>query len=732
MKDIMKVSKSNLRRLLLPAFFILPAYLSAQPLNDSLYTFTDPTLAFRIRLPVPANKVYKEPSHFDSAGEIYQSLYHCVDTRENTYYTFGVQSVAPGYVIKDEKTFVAYLRKNLGKGLVRIIRDTAYLMDIKGYMVFDLIGSRKNSDRWAAYRFVGRGNRWYMISVDCPPRSSAGYSKKLLDIYNSLAALPLISRPWRSSGLSDPTAITWTPAPLAPKTSREPGVYSFYVSFDSIRCNTYNINSYPLNPYYWSLSDTAFWSDRIAAHMGKEDSLFYKKPVTNGDAKGWEFLTLGRYSRICQRRRLLLYGDSIYILHVNAMPEDVVSQNTDHFFEEFRFTNPVAKTHVFESKAKLLLDALFGADKQAAAAALAYLPRAPFVKEDLPLLYACCLKKPASRIDTFKLNARIDNAIVNLVDKGTFRWAAEQYKNGPGFSNYVKSHLLVLMCMFAGEEHCAEAANLILRAPRETLDPTLFISLRMNEALATRVMPELLYMLADSVSGPFVIDAVNVLVNDRRLAVKKLAPYESVIVQFAHHRTAVLSTDEGEVRDYDGPTVNLLGLLNSSASNAALREYFETDFQDLRVKAFAGLFRNAQHTEEDIQSLAADKSTRLDLYRILLQAGKQQLFPHAYLTQQLFAESEIYEKAMETELEPPAAIELVTMKYIYVQKDKKRFYFYKMKSANGSSFPACAGPYDINTSQVDLLYPPAVIDYKHLYDATHAEDEMTTLLARFN
>jgi hypothetical protein len=600
---------------------------------------------------------------------------------------------------------------------------------IKGFLIFDLTGYRKNSDRITAYRMIGRGSRWYMISVDFPMKSN---SKKVPASFNSFDVLPPPSRPWQSSALSDPMVITWTPAPLAPKKSEDPNVFSFYVSFDSVRCNTYNINSYPLNPYYWSLSDTAFWSSMIAGHIAKDDSLFYKKPVTNGDAKGWEFLTKVPGSRICQRRRLLLNGDSMYILHVNALPDEIVSANTNHFFDEFRFTQPVAKTHVFESKARQLLDALFGADRQAAAKALAYLPRAPFVKGDLPLLYASCLRKPAGNIDTFILNARIDNAIVNMVDKGTFRWAADQYKNVADSSVYVKSHLLVLMCMFAEKEHCAAAAKLILAARRETLSPAFFISLRMNQLLSTRVMPELLYMLADSVSGPFVIDAVNVLVNDRRLDIKKLAPYESIIVQFAHRRTAVLSTDEGNVRDYDAPTINLLGFFNSPAANAALREYFGTDFHDLRVNAFDALFRNGQYTEEDIQTLAADKSTRLDLYRVLQKAGKMELFPHAYLTQQLFGESEVYEKAMETELEPPAAIEFVATKYIYVQKDKKRFYFYKMKSANGNSFPACAGPYDVNTTQVNLLYPPAVIDYKHLYNAAEAEEEMTALLARFN
>jgi hypothetical protein len=289
----------------------------------------------------------------------------------------------------------------------------------------------------------------------------------------------------------------------------------------------------------------------------------------------------------------------------------------------------------------------------------------------------------------------------------------------------------MIMSRFPGPAHLAEMTALVHASRPRQLSFNFLLEMEADLPLAAGLMPELLYLIDDSACRPFVVKIAGDLAENNLLSAPALKPYEAAILEFARVRIADLSTDIGSPRTWDAALITILGMLNSPGSQAAIREYFETEFHDLRVKAFATLFRNGKQTDEDIRSLAADKTTRLDLYRILLKAGRLSKMPREFFTQEMFSESEVYAKAMEFELEPPALIDQQVTKLIDMgPSGKKRFFFYRMKSANGLSFLACAGPYAPDASKVDLAHTPAVIDYQHLYDPVHQEAQMMGLLAR--
>jgi hypothetical protein len=112
----------------------------------------------------------------------------------------------------------------------------------------------------------------------------------------------------------------------------------FYLAFDSIHYNSYLITRQQLTPYYWSLSDSALYVEIIAINLLATDSLVYKKPVSNGDARGWEWMRKPRNGLMYQRERVLLNGDRLYFLYTVASKDDVASPNTNRFFEDFRNT----------------------------------------------------------------------------------------------------------------------------------------------------------------------------------------------------------------------------------------------------------------------------------------------------------------------------------------------------------------------------------------------------------
>jgi hypothetical protein len=153
------------------------------------------------------------------------------------------------------------------------------------------------------------------------------------------------------------------------------------------------------------------------------------------------------------------------------------------------------------------------------------------------------------------------------------------------------------------------------------------------------------------------------------------------------------------------------------------------EFHDERIKAFAALLRNGKQKAKDIQDLAEDKSTRMDLYRILEKAGRLPLFPMAFRTQKMLSESAVYSAAMEFELEPPSSIDFVDMKVNRTGVDSNSYFIYKIKSENGLTHLACAGPYSQGPGQTESQNATAFYDYRHSFDPVHAKEQISGLMA---
>lgn len=659
-------------------------------------------------------------------------MYYGTDSSENTRYIFGLNILLPGVYVPDDSNYYSWLKKGLEAQFKQLIRDSVYF--VKGYFIEDLYGTTKTGDRYMAYRHIARGNSAYVLFADFP---QPGPTAKVRAFFDSFAMLDYPVQAWHPTIDPDSSLTTWTPTPLFAYNGDSSKDHladpRFYLAFDSIHYNSYRITRQQLTPYYWSLSDSALYAELIAINLLATDSLVYKKPVSNGDARGWEWLRKPRNGLMYQRERVLLNGDRLYFLYTVASKDDVASPNTNRFFEDFRFARPIGKTHAFDSKAEALLNDLFGPNPAAAATALACVTHAPFGKKDLPHLQSLMLKLPdyRGRLNDYTIDAALTNRIININDSSSFRWAAAHYKTLSASQDYVKGFLLTIMGSFPSPAHYSEIAALLHDSPPKILPIDLLWMLGNHLRQTAPIMPLLLSLPADSLSRPFVIELAGKLADSNLLTAAKILPFQSYLLRYAAIRTVYLSAHFGSPQKSDGALISLLGLLNTNASNAALREYLDMEFHDERVKAFTALLRNGKQKAEDIQNLAKDKSTRLDLYRILEKAGRLPLFPVAFRTQQLFSESAVYSTTMEFERKPPSSIDLLDMKTTGTGNGLKRYFFYKIKSENGLTHLACAGPYGEDPGQAGIPEAATIYDYQHQFDPVHADEQISGLLAKF-
>ncbi len=398
--------------LLLSILLMYPTLIPAQtqpPARDSMYTFFDSTLAFRVMVPV--KDVFKSPLKNTPGGQAISQLYFCTDNKESVNYTFGVNRIPSNRAMENDIVFYADLRNALKYNFPQLSVDTSFRLG--GYIVIELSGFLKPAGKQFFYRILARGNRWYILLASYPTVAGTG---KVREFFNTFTPLDLPASPWKKRMAPDLSMSTWTPNPLISSpfdTAVSKIVDLHFTSYDSIRSNTYTIIRSGFNPYYWSPSDSAFLQERINVSLNANDSLIYYKAVSNGNAKGWEWMKHPRNSNMYQRIRVLLNGDQQYILYTTALKDDILSPDANRFFVDFRFTQPVANTRLFIPKGTVLLASLFGADPKAAATALAYVGKAPFRKKDLPLLQEYMQKTPAPQggLDPGKVKIALYNCI---------------------------------------------------------------------------------------------------------------------------------------------------------------------------------------------------------------------------------------------------------------------------------------------------------------------------------
>jgi hypothetical protein len=623
----------NTLNLFLLILSLHPALLFAQAVQeaDGSQTVTDPTLAFSVK--IPFKKAILLPRRNEK--DIVPTLYFGTDSTENTRYIFGRTVFQPGSFQVDDSSYYSRLTTSLRGFFRQLSHDTVYLM--KGCFVEDLDGLSKDSNRLMKYRHITRGNTWYTLVADFPLQAK-GPTAKVRAFFDSFSMLDYPVQAWHRTMAPDSMLTTWAPTPFivhGEDSSKNSPKQVLYLTFDSTHFNSYFIRRQEPPPYFWSPSDSALCADILAQRILPTDSLIYKRAVSNGDAKGWEWLHKPRNGLVYIRERALVYGDQCYFLYTYTSKDDVASPNTNRFFEDFRFTRPVPKTHLFDSKAEALLNDLFGPDPAAAATALAGVTYAPFEKKDLPRLHALMLKLPPFKggLNDFKIDAALTNRIINIHDSSSFRWAAAHYKTLSASQDYIKGFLLKIMGSFPSPAHYSEMAALLQASPPKIL-PIDFLWLLGDHLRQTaRIMPQLLSIPTDSLSRPFVINLAGKLADSNLLTRSTLLPFQRDLLRYAADRIAYLSTDYGSPRITDGALISLLGLLNTDSSNAALRACLEMKSHDERIKAFAALLRNGKQRAEDIQELAEDKSTRPDLYRVLEKAGRLALFPTAFRTQ---------------------------------------------------------------------------------------------------
>ena len=499
---------------------------------------------------------------------------------------------------------------------------------------------------------------------------------------------------------------------------------------DTTRSDSYEVVVEDFGKYYWQNSDTALWNRLVKNIVTYKDTLLSRNEIKNGNITGVEILKKEKGSLNTSRKRMLLYGDTLYTLATTQQTQNIHDDNVNKFFESLRFNKPAPATHLYISKTNLLLQDLLQKDSAIRTDARAALRISPFKPKDLPVLHEALLKEyPVFDDDYESVNSIIADKIIELKDGSSLNFSKKNYLIEK--DKYIRSHLLDIMASHKTKENYAALLQLLLQSPPLAEPSYSFLNdIKDSAELAATLFPGILPMLKDTVMAAGIVYIAAGLVDSNMIAIDMLKPYQRDILQFAQLRYSKLIRDKDEDDYKDYSLCRLVGKFKNQTCNAVLQKWLRVDNNYIRMKCVSALAANGEPIDKQILlKLAADKIYRVDLYDELKKLQKQQLFPRQYLSQQNFAQSMVYVNGSEDDDEP-TAITFLSQKIISFKGKKARFFFYKITYGEDEKIYrlACAGPFDLDVNNMSSDKATGASYYEEEYSSSDTEKQMDALI----
>ncbi len=694
-----------------------------------MYTFSDPVFAYSIELP-------SAPRSGDDLGiskdkSIMSQIKICIDQQTGGYFIFGASETQRGYSLTNDSATLEKIRENVKSKYAKIFYDTAYTENHHRILVCEGLMAKANLVAKTFYKM--RGNRWYsIVAMYAPGKSNPTIDK----VIGSLRFLNYQRAAWQNKNAPDLIFNTWSPSNfiyLSEKDTSDAKGLQHYETYDSTHGNSYVIVREGLGKYFWKQNDSIFWDSFIQNNVSYNYTLVSKKPVHNGSVEGVEFETKEKGSLQIHRKRMLLYGDSLYTLSTTQFEEDIHDADVTRFFEDFTFNNTPPESHALKSKAKILLDDLLSTDSITRESAAQKLYDAPFDRSEIPLLQQAILQDYKQPGDDQNINESIAKRLIALHDTSSLHFATEHYLQT--VNSKIKIALLNIISSFQTNENFITMTKLLRSSPPSEKPSYIFMKhLKDSISLTTATLyPSILSLLADTVMISPILNISEYLLDSNMISIDLFRKYEPSILRFAGKRYLIMKADSDKYEYSDILTAQILQKFNSRAANDMLQKYLSLHVNELRMEGVRLLISNKQPVSETVlEKLAKNKNYRVELYNNLAKYNKQILFPKAYLSQQQFAESLVYTFFSEDDNEiPPDAIIPVLQKTAMYKGHKAKFYFFKLifKQDDGKHYQlGCAGPFSINSQVMSVNKAFGAVYGKDDYDAANLKEDSNALI----
>lgn len=695
--------------------------------NGDYISYTDHAKAYAVDLPAQPNPGDDYLSK-EEQKSISSSLNISIDPKTGAYLMFGVNEASKGYFIESETATLKSIEESQKSKFSSVSIDTIYTKN--GHKVLEYGGMMSTAPLMLKANYYFRGNRWYaLVAVYDSSKANSSVDR----FFSSFKILDYANTEWKNYTTEDKVFSTWSPSSFEYKTDVSEytdDTTNRYESFDTTRADNFSIIPETFNKYYWQQNDSIFWK-KLLDNIPFGDTLISKKQVINGGVYGYEIVTQKKDDGNISRKRMLLNGDKLYTMQTVQAVSEINNKNNNRFFEEFRFKDPAQTTTLFNSKAKQLLQDLYSVDSATHSEARTALRSAPFSQNELPMLQDAFLKTYNDDDEStyYNTNNILKTKIIELGQPESFTFAKDHYLTA---DDDTKNRLLDIMASFPTNNNFNDIKDLLIQSPpKKEWNYTFTQSLEDTLALTAKIFPDLLPFLKDTIAQENMLEITESLLDSNLLSTSLLQPYYQDVISLTQKRYKALKSDADDYNAVDYSLIGILGRINSAETNSLLQS-FSTLSKHLyiQLKAIDKLLANNQQVNtKSLQTLAADRSYRTDLYDKLKAHKKEALFPKQFLTQKYFAESYIYNAASDDD--EPSDMIYLTQKIINFNGVQSRFFFYKVTYGEGeyeSNTLACSGPFSLNETDMTTDKASAELYYDEDFDPTNLPAQMDALI----
>lgn len=638
-------------------------------------------------------------------------VYDLTDLKTDVYMMLRIADMRVTNMPSSDSSYFQTYRTSFAGTIDSVTRDETGLWE--GFPVFYLEGYSTKRDVVVRVMSISRGNRNYLLYAGGSVRKEA---QVMLDrFFQSFRLLPYQVLPRQKQISAEGNFSSTAPGPFYlyqdtedVKTTLQ---LSHYVSADSIEAVWYEVVKTPIPKYMWATSDSGYFNMAVKGYIFWDDSVLRRQPVVNNGLKGMEWVIRPAQRHLEKRMRVFFSGDSIYKL-ISYIPAPYI--NAAHhqaFFEDFRIVKPEKKVDMLKSKASVLLKDLQSSDSATAAEALGAVWDAPFTKEELPLLYEAYMKQYAddSMSTYYSVRNQLQFAIAKLADNSTLKFVKNNYRSFSGRREALKVEMLNLLAAVQTSESYALLKELLLNTPPlEVGNHELSYRIADSLKLAATLFPEILKLAASPQFGDRIMQITSELLDSNTIQPAMVMPYAPAIYQYTDSMINVLrKTDSSEIEGYaERSRIHLLAKLKQPEAYQLLQKYTSVNQTFVRMEAAMLLLKNEQKVEAEVfRKIAADRWFRRDLYDSLIAMGKESLYPVAYLTQELMAESDMYNIAYDET--PVTEMQLLGVRQMQYKGELQKFYLYRIQLGEGDedeaeTYLGIAGPYSVNEKDMRI------------------------------
>jgi uncharacterized protein YbaP (TraB family) len=697
------------------------------PVNKDLqanhFEFVDSVRAYGILLPAAPKSVNNMIQ--TGASSLKVDLMISTDPQTGTYYFVGSTETTRGYAFQDDSSAIQSVHDNMLGKFQDITRDTSYSLNEKRILESD--ASMINGSMRSKTKIVLRGNRYYTLLIMYGPGKWDETANKVL---SSFHLKDYTFNRWNNITSPDSLFSTWVPDRILFYNGTDSNKTVGYESFDSTRANTYSVKLDTLEKYFWVKNDSALWDTQKTKYVAKSDTVLSERIFKKDGLYQYELFKRARGGNNIQRMQWMVWDNLLYRLVTSQEPGTIREANVNRYYDQFRFNHPVPETHLFESKAMGLLKDLQSPDSNIRRQADAALYHAPFDKNELGLLREAVIKSYPTDSSQYKsVNQSIAERIIELDDSSSVDFARTHFTSVS--QPDIKDALLAILSAYHTKTNYESLGRLLLAsAPKNDIQYWAIKKWYDSLELAASLFPTVLPLLKDSVMAPEILDIASDLLDSNLVSISIFAPWQETILKYADRRYRITKTDTLNFTVSDYSVINLLKRFKNSASNTMLKKWLQVDYNIYHKQAIVlALLENNQPVgQQSLTSLAANKNTRIGLYKNLKKYKKSALFPVKYFTQSYFAES-LAEDAASAFSDDEADISFIKVREMKWKGKTYRFFFYDVfLNEDNEHWLAVSGPFNMN--RVDVSLPEAKSDVysTEQYNASNMESQMMALV----